>query len=357
MGNPFHSYRDYVAHKHEGIILGEQITKVHERWTHLGISRQHQHLRMIVLHMIGDVLQTMHSHESSLVLLRLRGRSPIGIWFAVHHNQVKGKDDGERYNSRDVVDEEHDGHAHGKPEQTQPRVVVLEGGTPAERLHKCSVEGAEVDERIGGQVKGGDEGSDEIQLTDEQEARGDKEGKHIAAIGFAMFAIGLGEEDQARIDLIDAQSLHQTRHGQKIRQRCAQCGRKAAGIDERTPQRHGLHHFIGVEETPCAVAGQFAGQLGGDNGAINEITGKAGGIASCSTTSEEHEQGVGCHGDEQRPEGALGNGTACVLEIATNVGSRLDARYTGKEDGEHAEEIVIDTLGITIVRSEVLLKG
>lgn len=90
--------------------------------------------------------------------------------------------------------------------------TCLERRSPAHRVDECSVEGAEVDQSVGGEVEVGDEWRNGVQISDEKECYRHDESQHVAAVWFVVLAVAFREEENSREDSVVAQSLNQARN-------------------------------------------------------------------------------------------------------------------------------------------------
>jgi hypothetical protein len=91
-------------------------------------------------------------------------------------------------------------------------LIYPECWSPSERLHKCGMESAEINHRVSGEIKVGNQWSDQVQFGNQEENCGDEKDQHVTAIRFSIFAIRFGEEVKTWIDLVNAKSLNETRN-------------------------------------------------------------------------------------------------------------------------------------------------
>ena len=82
--------------------------------------------------------------------------------------------------------------------------------SPTERLYKGSMESTEINERICSEIKVGNQWSDEIKLSNEKENGRYEKDKDITSIGLSILSIGFREENDSRVDAINAKSLNET---------------------------------------------------------------------------------------------------------------------------------------------------
>jgi len=115
------------------------------------------------------------------------------------------------------------------------------------------MECTEVDEGVGRQVEVGDERGDGVELSDEEKANGHEEGEDVAAVRLPCFAVALREEQEARVDAIDAQGLDEPGHGQQVGQRRAQSRGEAARVDDVRRRGDELHGGVAVRQTVRAI--------------------------------------------------------------------------------------------------------
>lgn len=80
-----------------------------------------------------------------------------------------------------------------------------------------------------------DNPSDTDRLTYQDEGDGEDEGEDVAAVGLAVLAVALGEEDESGVDAVLAERLDQPRHGQQVGERCRESGGETTHVDEETP--------------------------------------------------------------------------------------------------------------------------
>lgn len=103
------------------------------------------------------------------------------------------------------------------------------------------MERGEIHEAVSGQEEVGDEGSDGVQLGNDDATQGDDESQDVAVHGLVVLAVAASERLQIRVQLVLAQRLEHLRSGHETRQGRAERGGEAAGVDERPERRHELN--------------------------------------------------------------------------------------------------------------------
>lgn len=137
----------------------------------------------------------------------------------MHDPQIQGINDEECYQRCRPIGHEHDQDTEDGTHEADPMVVVLEGRSEAERLSKGSMEAGEVDETVCSQEEVGDDGSDQVQITDHTAAYGQDKSEHIAATWFVIFSVAHSKVLNVRKKPVLAKSLEDFWSGHQTGQR------------------------------------------------------------------------------------------------------------------------------------------